>query len=334
MRTRAFSHRIRPALGAVLLAALAGLPAGCGKGKSGGGSGSETRQGYVEGEYVYVASPLPGALETLSVARGAKVEAGAPLFALEQGAEEAARTLTAQRLEEGRALLADARKGKRPTEMASLEAQLAQSRSALALSEKEYQRQAGLSGSGASSAQTLDKAKAARDQDEQRIAQLEADLETAGLGAREDQIAAAEANLRALEAALAKAEWDLAQKAQAAPEAGVIFDTLYREGEWVAAGRPVVALLPPGQIKVRAFVPEAEIGAIQIGDAVRVRVDGVGDAFAGRVSFISPSAEYTPPVIYSQETRDKLVFMIEAEFEPEAAAQLHPGQPVDVDFEK
>lgn len=138
--------------------------------------------------------------------------------------------------------------------------------------------------------------------------------------------------MRAREAALAKAEWDLSQKHQAAPQAGLVFDILYRQGEWVPAGRPAVVLLPPQNIKVRAFVPQAQIGTIHPGDTVRVTVDGVREPFVGKVSFISPKAEYTPPVLYSQESRDKLVFMIEAIFDPKIAVNLHPGQPVDVQF--
>ncbi|HTK88491.1 MAG TPA: HlyD family efflux transporter periplasmic adaptor subunit, partial [Nitrospiraceae bacterium] len=143
-------------------------------------------------------------------------------------------------------------------------------------------------------------------------------------------IAAAEANLQAVEAALTKAEWDLSQKHQIAPQAGLVFDTLYREGEWVPAGRPVVVLLPPQNIKVRAFVSENRIGRIHPGDRIRVSVDGVQEPFIGTVSYISPHAEYTPPVIYSQESRSKLVFMIEAVFDPQTSVNLHPGQPVDV----
>jgi HlyD family secretion protein len=161
---------------------------------------------------------------------------------------------------------------------------------------------------------------------------LQADLETARLGSRRDQIAAAEANARAAAAALAKAEWDFAQKHQNAPQAGLVYDTLFRQGEWVAAGRPVVVLLPPENIKVRAFVPETRIGTIQVGQEARVHVDGVAKPFLGNVTYISPQAEYTPPVIYSRESRSKLVFLVELRFDPEAAAQLHPGQPVDVDM--
>ncbi len=110
----------------------------------------------------------------------------------------------------------------------------------------------------------------------------------------------------------------------------MIFDTLYREGEWAAAGHPVVVLLPPRNIKVRAFVPENLVGSIHSGDTVRVTLDGTSSPIIGKVSFISPQAEYTPPVIYSRESRGKLVFMIEAVFDPKTSASLHPGQPVDV----
>jgi HlyD family secretion protein len=152
------------------------------------------------------------------------------------------------------------------------------------------------------------------------------------LGSRSDQVAGAEANVSALDAALARAEWDLSQKRQTAPVAGSVFDTLYREGEWVAAGRPVVALLPPQHVKVRTFVPQPWLGSIHVGDALEVRVDGAKEPYTAKVSFISPRAEYTPPVIYSRESREKLVFMVEGVFDAAAAAKLHPGQPVDVRF--
>lgn len=289
-------------------------------------------QGYVEGEFVYVASSLAGALESLHVQRGAQVKAGDPLFALESASEKAARDEAERRLAQARASLEDAKKGKRPSEIESIEAQLKQARAALMLSEKEFARQEKLLSSGATASQDVDRARSTRDQNHQRVAQLEADLKTAHLGSRTDQIAAAEANVRALGAALNKAEWNLSQKRRIAPQAGLVFDTLYREGEWVAAGRPVVALLPPQNIKVRAFVPETQLGAIHPGDPVRVLVDGLREPFIGKVSFISPKAEYTPPVIYSKESRGKLVFMIEAVFDPKTAVNLHPGQPVDVQF--
>ena len=223
-------------------------------------------QGYVEGEFVYVASPLAGQLESLQVQRGDQVKTGDPLFALDETAEKAA---------------------------------LDMARAALVLSEAEFARQEKLFRMGPAAAQDYDRARSTRDQDRQRVAQ---------------------------------AEWNFNQKRQAAPQAGLVYDTLFRQGEWVAAGKPVVALLPPQNIKVRAFVPETQVGSIHYGDTTQVTVDGVPDPFIGKVSYISPHAEYTPPVIYSRESRAKLVFMIESVFDPQVSANLHPGQPVDVEF--
>ena len=291
-------------------------------------------QGYVEGEFMYIAAPFAGALESLHVQRGMQVKEGDPLFWLDSASEKASRDEAERRLAQARANLQDAKMGKRPSEIEALEAQLKQARAALKLSESEFVRQKALMRiPGATAELEFDRARAMRDQNRERIMQLDADLKTAQLGSRTDQVIAAEAEVRAREAALAKAEWDFSQKHQSAPKAGLVFDTLYREGEWVAAGRPVVALLPPQNVKVRAFVPEARIGMIHPGDRVQVMVDGVRDPFIGTVSYISPKAEYTPPVIYSQESRSKLVFMIEAVFDPISASNLHPGQPVDVQFE-
>ncbi len=288
-------------------------------------------QGYIEGEFVYVSSPQSGTLENLSVSRGDQVRAGDPLFSLDQAPEKDELERAQRRLSEARANLADARKGKREPEIQSLEAQIAQARAALAYSSAELERQQKRSQvAGAGAAEDLQKAQATHDQDAARVAQMEADLQTARLGDREDVVAALEANVRALEASQARSQWELDQKRQAAEQAGVVFDTLYRQGEWVQAGRPVVVLLPPQNVKLRAFVPESVVGTLHQGDTVRVSVDGVAGPAIGKLSFISPQAEYTPPVIYSDQSREKLAFMIEAVFDSKTAAQLHPGQPVDV----
>ena len=293
---------------------------------------SQRVQGYVEGEFVHVASPLAGQLTTLSVQRGAQVKKGDPLFALEHGMETAAREEAERRLAQAKATLEDVKKGRRPSELNSLDAQLGQARAALVLSEKEFARQEDLHRRGVSSAELFDRARATRDRDRQHVTQIEADLQTARLGSREDQVSAAEANMRALQAGVAQADWSLSQKRQSAPQDALVFDTLYQQGEWVAAGRPVIVLLPPANIKVRAFVQETRVGSVKLGAGVRVFVDGVGEPFSGKVSFISPQAEFTPPVIYSQDSRGKLVFMIEIRFDPAVAVKLHPGQPVDVEF--
>lgn len=289
-------------------------------------------QGYVEGEFVYVASPMAGALQTLSAARGAQVREGAPLFNLENGFEKAGRDEAWRKVAQARANLNDAKTGQRPTELESIQAQIDQARAALVLSQKDFERQDALAKSGVASKQDWDRARSVRDQDQKHLTQLESSMETAHLGAREEQIAAAEAALKAQEASLAAAEWSLSQKVQNSPKEGLVFDTLYREGDWVAAGKPVIILLPPANIKVRAFVTEEKLGLIHQGDSVSISIDGVTTPYEGRISYISPKSEFTPPVIYSQDMRGKLVFLVEISFDPNVAAKLHPGQPVDARF--
>jgi HlyD family secretion protein len=114
----------------------------------------------------------------------------------------------------------------------------------------------------------------------------------------------------------------------------VVADTYFRVGEWVNAGQPVVALLPPGAVRARFFVPEAELGALQIGQAVELRCDGCGAPMAARIDFIATAPEYTPPVIYSNAQRARLVFMVEARPEAKDGARLKPGQPIDVKVAK
>jgi HlyD family secretion protein len=133
---------------------------------------------------------------------------------------------------------------------------------------------------------------------------------------------------RETEARLNSAKTRLARRKVASPAAGTIQQIYFRPGEMVAAGRPVVALLPPGNVKIRFFVPEASLPTIALNDTVRVQCDGCAPDLTARVSFISRSVEYTPPVIYSLDERSKLVFMIEAR--PQRPDNLRVGQPVTV----
>jgi HlyD family secretion protein len=165
---------------------------------------------------------------------------------------------------------------------------------------------------------------------QRQVQSISADLKTAQLGARPDEIKAAEAEANAVSEQLVQARWNLDQKTQDTPRAkGLIFDTYYYSGEWVPPGRPVISLLPPENVKVRFFVPEKTVGRLSLQQKVFVSFDG-GGTVPAHISFISPQAQYTPPVIYSSQTRAKLVFMIEASVEPDMALRLHPGQPVDV----
>jgi HlyD family secretion protein len=305
-----------------LLAAAA--LAGCGN------SGPAPLQGYAEGEYVRIAAPFAGTLVKLEVARGQSVGAGAALFALENENEAAGRREAEDRVRRAEAGLDNLRKGARPTEMDALRAQLAQAQVAASLSAKEHARAEDLVARNFLSRQRLDETRSALERDRQRVAELNAQVATAALGARPDEVRAAQAEVAAARAALAQADWRLRQKSVAATVAGRVTDTLYTRGEWVAAGAPVVSILPPENVKVRFFVPEERLGGVRLGQDVRLACDGCAAPIRAAVSFIAPQAEYTPPVIYSRDNRARLVFMVEARPAKDDAAKLHPGQPVEV----
>jgi len=317
----------RRVLAASLMLALVAVPIGCEN-----DSPANRFQGYVEAEFVDVAAGVAGTLDVLKAERGDRVTAGALLFELDETPQAAAVHEAKAQLAQAKATLEDLKKGRRPSEIQSIEAQLEQANVALSLAERELGRISQLRKTGAATPDQVDTAETEYNLARQRVAQQSADLETAQLGARADQIAAAEATIKAREATLAHAEWELGQTRQSAPADGEIFDVLFREGEWVTTGKPVVVLLPPKFVKVRAFVPETVVATIHIDDKARVIADGLKEPLAGTVSFVSPKAEYTPPVIYSRESREKLVFMIEIVFDAKTAATLHPGQPVDVEF--
>ena len=287
-------------------------------------------QGYVEGEYVRIAAPFAGTLVKLETQRGQNVAAGAPLFALEAESENAARREAEERARRAQAQVDDLRKGRRATEIDAARAQLTQSQVAANLSEKEYARQLDLVAKGFVSQQRADEARAARDRDRGKVAELTADLETARSGSRPDEIRAAEAEAGAAREAVKQADWKLRQKTVAATVDGVVTDTLFVRGEWVPAGAPVVALLPPANVKVRFFVPEPRLGAVRVGQKVSLACDGCGAPISAAITYIAPQAEFTPPVIYSKDSRAKLVFLVEAKPAAAEGAKLHPGQPIDV----
>jgi HlyD family secretion protein len=273
-------------------------------------------------------------LQALSVTRGAQVKAGDALFVLEQENEAAARREAEERLKNAEAQLANLQKGKRPTELDAIRAQLAQAEAGLKLSASQLKRREQLVTQGFVSRESLDEVRSAYERDRQQVSELKAQLATAQLAARPDEIKAAESLVQAARAALAQADWKLAQKSVKAPVAGLVQDTYYVTGEWVNANQPVVALLPPENIKVRFFVDQPALGGIRTGQRLRLDCDGCPAPVSAQVSFISQQAEFTPPVIYSRQERAKLVFLIEARTAPADAVKLHPGQPVEVRFEE
>jgi HlyD family secretion protein len=241
---------------APLLAALA--LAGC-------NGSSETFQGWIEADIVFVGPDEAGRVETLSVREGDHVDAGAPLFTIDPDLQKA--------------------------DVLSGEATLANAQQTFRRADELLKNRTG----------------------------TQKDFDTA------------QAALRDAEAKLNWSKTRLARRNVTSPATGSIQQVYFRPGEVVSAGRPIVSLLPPGNIKVRFYVPEAMLPKLSAGGPVKVSCDGCATDLVARVSFISGSSEYTPPVIYSLDERSKLVFLIEAL--PERPNALRVGQPVSVTVE-
>ncbi|VVE00776.1 Multidrug resistance protein MdtA [Pandoraea eparura] len=308
---------------AMTLAALAWL-AGCGD------HGPRPWQGYVEGEFVYVASSQAGTLTTLSVTRGQQVKAGDALFDLESTFELAAQAHARETLASAEAQLRDLDTGKRPDEIAVATAQLKQAVAVRDRSLAQFDRDQAQYAAGGIAREQLDASRADARSSAARVQELQSSLAVARLPGRDAQRQAQAAQVAVARASLAQADWQLAQKHPVASAAGRVYDTMYRVGEWVPAGNPVVQLLPPGNIKVRFFVPEADLGRLRTGQTVHIACDRCGAGVSAHITYVAHQAEYTPPVIYSNDTRDKLVYLIEAHPATDDAVKLNPGQPVQV----
>lgn len=286
--------------------------------------------GYIEGDYVYLSSALGGTLAQLHVRSGEQVSKDAALFSLEAESEQAARLEADARLARATAQLANTAKGRRGDEIAVIQAQISQASEQVRLASAELAREEQLVKQGFVAQARGDGLLAARAQSQARQQELAAQLRVAQLPARVDERAAAAADVDAARQSLQQSAWREAQKSRTAPVAARVADTFFNVGEWVPPGQPVLALLPPGNVKARFFVPEAAVGQLQIGAAVTIVCDGCAAPVAAKISFIANRAEYTPPVIYSNAQRAKLVFMVEARPSPSDGARLKPGQPVDV----
>ena len=292
-------------------------------------SDSTTFQGYAEGDYVRVAALEGGTVAAIPVQRGDKVSDGALLFQLDMTAETEGFNQASAQLAEAQSRLADVSKGLRPTELDALKAARASAAATSTRANADLSRAKQLFAEGHVSKAALDAATANKNAASAKLRELDAQLATGKLAARDDQVAAAQAQVKAAEAALAQARWRLSQREGHAPNGGTVDDVYFRVGETAAPGQPVVSVLPPENIKLRFFIAEPELARVRVGDKVTLACDACAGNLTGTVRFISTQAEYTPPVIYSENAKSKLVYM--AEVTPDSTPEtFHPGQPVRV----
>jgi HlyD family secretion protein len=286
--------------------------------------------GYVEGDLLYI-GPIEGErLGGLSVEVGAQVEAGAPLFAMEtplldaQHKEATARNAQMEaQLENLKAAL------NRPQQVAVLQAAVTRAEAELKLSQLTFERQKKLYAQRDVAKATLDNAQMALSRDEAALAEAKRQVDAALLTGRSQEIEGAEASLRQAHAQLGQLDIRIARQKVFAPAAGVVQDVFFRTGEMVTAGQPVLSLLPPENRKARFYVPQARLSQIKLGGRVKVACDGCADNLFARVFFIAGREEFTPPVIFSDQERQKLVFKVEARMEG-AARELPLGLPLRI----
>jgi HlyD family secretion protein len=288
-------------------------------------------QGYAEADFIKVGPTQQGLLTSLYVARGSKVAAGSPLFDQDDTNDRASHDQIERQLKQAEEQLANLQAAGKPTEIEQAEANLADATAARDKIEADLRRSETLVKSFAATQQIVDQQRADLRSANAKIQGLQAMVAQlrAPMG-REGEIKAQQQLVESLRAAVVMAQWRIDQRHVMAPSAGVVADVLARPGETIPAGGAVVSLLPPENIFVRFFVPESRLSEVHGGDRVALKCDRCPADYAATVSFISPQAEYTPPVIYSESSRAKLVYMVEARPPREQAALINPGQPIAV----
>lgn len=286
--------------------------------------------GYIEAEYVYISPGEGGILDALYTAKGCIVSAGDALFAVDHEGLEMQLKRAESAYSEAKSRLADLSKGKRPQELNVLEEQKAQAKVTLSNAQREFDRVKALVSAHAVSQADYDAKRYALELALARTAELDAQIETAKLPAREDELEAARHALEAARLAVQQADKRLKDNCPVTSMSGKVEDIYYRPGEFVPAGRPVVCLLPPENVKARFFVPVAKLPLLSLGKTIWVSCSGTAEKLPAHITYISSSAEYTPPVIFSTESREKLIFMVEAEFEDNTTHRLPPGLPISI----
>ena len=288
---------------------------------------TETLTGYIEGEPLYLAAPVAGTVTSMYVARGDTVAAGARLFVVDPQQVASARDQAAAEVAAAQAQAQDVRKGQRPVELAVLEADIAAAEATARDADARFRRVSTRADKGFESKAALDEARASAQAARATVTAARKQRDAAALGAREDQIRAADARVNQAAAGLTGATARVADVAPTAPSDARVEDVFFQQGEWAPANQPILSLLPDERIKVRFFVPERSLAAYRVGRTVSFGCDGCAKGLTARIAYVSPRPEFTPPVIYSREARDRLVYLVEAR----PSIRLNPGQPVDVE---
>ncbi len=287
-------------------------------------------QGYAETELIYIASPFSGTLHNLYVQRGQMVKIQQPLFELDQQPESNQLAQAQGNLAQAEANLVNLQQAQRGTVLAAIKAQIGQAEAQVQLTQAQLKRARILYKKRTIAKSDIDIAQANYNEAAEQLKQFKANLAEGELGAR-DELIKAQANLvKTMEATVQQAQWALQQKAQRAPNDAQVFDTYYNPGELVAEGSPVLSLYTPQTLHVIFYIPEPLLAQIHLGQIITINCENCSQLYQAKIDYISPQAEYTPPVVYSSDNNAKLVFMIRAQLLGKATETFHPGQPLQV----
>jgi HlyD family secretion protein len=285
--------------------------------------------GYVEGQYALLAPIEVAEVDRVSVRRGDRVASGAALAALEDSDAKITVAQAEAALAQAEAQLANLKVGKRPEEIAVLKAAVDMAEAGEANAQRKVDRLSDLYAKGTATQADFDTARTALATAVAEVEQAKANLAVGRLPARPEEINAAESAVKQARASLDQARWRLAKRVIAAPAAGRISDIIRNPGDVAGPQAPVISMLPDGAVKLTLYLPEKDFSSVKVGAVLSVHCDGCAPGLKARVSYVSPDPEFTPPVIYSLETRQKLVYLVEAKPVGEAT-RLQPGQIVDV----
>jgi len=287
----------------------------------GGAQRTAYLSGYIVSDNIDLSAPVSGTIASVSVSDGQRVSPGQAMFSI------APATLEAQ----GEQAAANIRANQ--TQISTAEANLRQAEANVAANQATADR-ARADLARLESVKRDDSAAVANtDLDHARAAYKEANANVAAArkaaDARRAEIAQARAQVQQAVGGQRSVQIQVGQLSPLAPAAGRVEQVYYQVGEWVAANQPILSLIPDRKVKIRFFVPEAQVSHYRAGQTVHFTCDGCAAGLSARIGYVSPQPEFTPPVIFSRDSRDRLVFMVEAY--PANPDRLNPGQPVEVE---
>ena len=287
--------------------------------------------GYVEGQYVLIAPVEISQIDEITVRRGDRYSADQALVYLERRDAEIGLKKARAAHEQAKSILENISQGRRPEEIAVIEASLLSAKVQAAEMARELARVKGLLERGIAAQATYDQAETNNAVAAARVEELQANLSVARLPAREGEIKAAKAAVSQAEAQVENAIWRLSKRTLSAGRDGTVVDLIRSAGEVAGPQSPVLSVLPDGAVTLRIYVPEYSLSQIALGQVLQVACDGCPAGLSAKINYIADGPEFTPPVIYSLENRQKLVYLVEA-LPIGDTNRLKPGQIVNVDL--